>query len=329
MNLKQVISVALFVTCVHMIAMEDRPGNEKTYTDDTSAYDSSGMQPLHCAALRGEIPLLSHLVQTGSAVTSLDDLGREPLWYALQAGHLNAALWLLDHGATISTLTEEQINLLKQYPCIYALLSGDENLARELLSAASDNESVNDVSQAFLLAIALQYQAFLQSVLAREDVLTPERMRAGFETAAATNNKDACVLLYEYLKKYLESRGLSQQLSSIAENTLFWASVKGSESIVEFMLERAFAHREIPDLSLTRAVQGVGNILATWPLTDEESRRFNSIQQRLLNAAIIQELARQRELNRQINSSDLPLHIRRYIRTFNLGPQIGCSSSLF
>ena len=57
--------------------------------------------PVHCAARWGRTLFLEQIFRAGGAPVDIrDERRRTPLWYAVQCGHLNTAVILMNAGAT-------------------------------------------------------------------------------------------------------------------------------------------------------------------------------------------------------------------------------------
>lgn len=67
------------------------------------------LEPLHTAAMGGDLPSVIKLIKGGINVDTFDNLGYTPLHYATQRGHLDVAAYLLEHGADVNAHHEPSI----------------------------------------------------------------------------------------------------------------------------------------------------------------------------------------------------------------------------
>lgn len=68
---------------------------------DITVKDENGMLPIHWAADRGDVDILTCLVEAGSDVNALDEEGQTPLHYAASCGHKEVVKYLLSKKARL------------------------------------------------------------------------------------------------------------------------------------------------------------------------------------------------------------------------------------
>jgi ankyrin repeat protein len=66
-------------------------------------------EQLHLAASDGDLPRVEQFVADGCDINAFDDLGKTPLHYAAERGHLGVATFLLGCGADVNAHHEPSI----------------------------------------------------------------------------------------------------------------------------------------------------------------------------------------------------------------------------
>lgn len=66
-------------------------------------------EPVHSAAMDGDVGQISELVRQGFPVDAFDELGNTPLHYAVENGHYDAAELLIRLGADVNAHDEASI----------------------------------------------------------------------------------------------------------------------------------------------------------------------------------------------------------------------------
>ncbi|KAI0989746.1 hypothetical protein GJ496_005742 [Pomphorhynchus laevis] len=109
------------------------------------ALDSNGRNTLHWASLSGNVNMLRFLVQKHKIpINCKDGLGWTPLMIAVSAGRHQAALFLIDSGASIS-----QTNNNGQTALHFAVSKNRSELVNELLNNVDNQETVVNTSDVF------------------------------------------------------------------------------------------------------------------------------------------------------------------------------------
>ncbi len=285
------------------------------------ACNRDGTRPLHRAGAFGNIPALTWLILHGCNRDALDYKKKDAVWHSDR--HLKTLLWLFDHGASLTCLTDKQKNGFKPYPLILAILNSQEDEAIALLLKRGVQESAgrdaNEWRHAFLLSIALGYRNLFSFMLEHsEGKMTSRLLRAALETAAACGNADACLALYACASSYIDSKEMTYaEVKSILENALEWASVAGHEKAVTFILNYAIAYEGVPDLNVGRALNRLNEIEAR---AAQLGREFNleSIRDRLILAQMMQDQRLMFDLQDLIDH--LPSELRVLVMSFALSP---------
>jgi len=70
--------------------------------DSGDSFDSSGVRPIHIAAMKGHPNVIKLLMERGASVNARNRNGDTPLHYAVSLGRLGAARTLLDSGARVN-----------------------------------------------------------------------------------------------------------------------------------------------------------------------------------------------------------------------------------
>lgn len=129
---------------------------------------------LGLAVEKNRVDLLPLLVEAGAGVNFVTNSQRSPLRLAAEAGHKEAALWLLDHGADI----HYQADAYSSTPLHDAISSGDLNLVKLLLSCGADPERLGQNPQKNALATAeffsqAEVAAYLKSIGLKSIMIDP------------------------------------------------------------------------------------------------------------------------------------------------------------
>jgi ankyrin repeat protein len=114
---------------------------------DPSQRDSRGESLLGIATLNGDLDAIQLLLAAGAGINTSDHFG-PPLTYAISFGHLDAASFLLDHGAAV-----DGRNSMDQTPLIWAVRADRTDAVALLLAHGADPDLV-DRTKVPLLTVA-------------------------------------------------------------------------------------------------------------------------------------------------------------------------------
>lgn len=107
------------------------PTSDKTVNGDT---------PLHTAARRGKIDLITHLVRKqGADINAVDNFGNTPLHSAVHNGHFRVAKLLVDLGANVRTCDK-----FGNTPLFEAVCNGSRDLTELLLKNGANVNTRNN-----------------------------------------------------------------------------------------------------------------------------------------------------------------------------------------
>eukprot|EP01006_Ploeotia_vitrea_P013091 TRINITY_DN34388_c0_g1_i1.p1 TRINITY_DN34388_c0_g1~~TRINITY_DN34388_c0_g1_i1.p1 ORF type:complete len:604 (+),score=24.68 TRINITY_DN34388_c0_g1_i1:80-1813(+) len=120
--------------------------------------------PLHCAAANGCIEAANWLLQHGAAITSTDSLGNTPLIWAARHGHLSAVKWAAEVGARI-----DEGNLRGNTAALTASLHGHLDVVQWLLlEGGAKLSDKNKQGRTVVVAAAVRGQLKILQWLAQQ-----------------------------------------------------------------------------------------------------------------------------------------------------------------
>ncbi len=108
--------------------------------------EGRNFRPIHFAADRDEIAIMTYLINAGADLNAGDADGDTPLHWAVLQGHVNAVKLLLDHGAEIN-----KVNLNEITPLHFAAQRLNFDLVELLVQRGADLEIANDYGRTPLL----------------------------------------------------------------------------------------------------------------------------------------------------------------------------------
>lgn len=192
--------------------------------------DANKQSDIHTAASQGNTKRVVELMVKGWDVNSTDAFGRTPLMYAMRAGQLATARWLLEHGADINKQTVDKSTALH-----YTVYQGTANATKFLVDAKAnpritDNEGRTALHWSMHNADVRVLDALLQ------ETLTPADYNAR-DNAGMTPAMWACFYdSTEHLDRMIEL-GADLDLEDVdGKKALHWSARSGRVKCLRKML---------------------------------------------------------------------------------------------
>ncbi len=121
----------------------------------------------------------------------------------------------------------------------------------------------SELRRAFVLMVAFNQTDLVAFTLEHKShLIDSATLQSSLESAAATNNLQLFIKLYDLIRERMDAHQISkQEFTEMLEKALYWAAVRKNEAIVYFILERAFIFGYASELPLARVGRQVFRIL--------------------------------------------------------------------
>jgi len=132
---------------------KDVPGFLISYGAPVDAKNDSGEAPIHVAINKGNLSMVSMLIDKGSDINIKESIdGNTPLHIAVERGNLHMADFLIRRGANVNIKNDSSYT-----PLYIAVKLGQEKIVRSLLAKSAD-PNIQDQDGLTPLHLAVEYQ---------------------------------------------------------------------------------------------------------------------------------------------------------------------------
>lgn len=211
--------------------------------------DNEVVNPLHLAALHGNVEIYKLLIEKGADIHQVFDDKNTPLSEAAAAGHLDACKLLVSKGVDINYVDEYGLSILA-----WGVRSGSLELVEYLLAKGATHDNANDIRTPLCEAATFKKIDIVKILLAHgADVNRPDKL-------------ENTALFYSCREKSLEITDLLLQAGadvniedSDYETALVYAARGGSLEIVKLLIShgaKLFSDQHYGFQALAAAVRG-------------------------------------------------------------------------
>eukprot|EP00899_Mesostigma_viride_P029480 jgi/Mesvir1/9717/Mv12188-RA.1 len=213
----------------NVLALHSLIAHAATTPGGVDAKDSSGCTALHLAALEGHLEAARFLLDSGATVDAVDEEGCSPLFFASREGHEELVKLLLAHGANPNLHNND-----KETPLHKAVEEGNLSIVEDLLECGADVEVFDEAGYTPLRGAAADGNTAVVELLLDHGAHLDSLDKDG-----GTPLHAAAMSGCEAVAGVLLDRGSALHWTDEAGNTpLHWAAKNGHMGVIELLLGR-------------------------------------------------------------------------------------------